>query len=237
MTSYGLDWVDEDALFAQIKHALKNPLGLATSLKPTPPDPFSILVHSMIADVSFDEALVFEKQRLLNKKISNAVGNIHQGILALSPHWQTLGTTGGVLDLSTVPGYVHPRFNKPLVAEVKNRYNTIKASDEAKLWDKIDQAARLQGAQGYLFQITPQNARQYDREWTPSGRPAKATVRVCDGVTAYELVFGEPRALEQLYLAMPRILSDILCDLGRTNRQPLPDDDKLADLFAQVFPV
>lgn len=236
MTSYGLEWVDEDALLAEIKHALRNPLGLATSLKPTPPDPFAILVHSMIADVSFDEAMDFEQQRLLNKKISNAVGNIHQGILALSPHWQTLGTSGGVLDLSTVPGYVHPRFNKPVVAEVKNRYNTIKASEEAKLWDNIDQAARLQGAQGYLFQITPQKTQQYDREWTPSGRQAKATVRVCDGVTAYELVFGESRALEQLFLAMPSILADILSDLGRENTHPLPDEQRLADLFAQVFP-
>lgn len=232
--SYGLNWIDENELFSTLQHCLQNPLGLRKQ-KLNPPDPFTVLIQTMLTDVTLSEALDFEEQRVVNKRISNAVGSIHQNVLALSPNWQSLGNAGGVVDLETIPGYVHPRFGKPIVAEVKNRFNTVKASDESKVWDQIDQTARNRGAQGYLFQITPHSAVRYDNLWSPTGRPPKHTVRICDGVTAYELVFGEKTALQQLYFALPEILSDLMQEMNKPRTAKTPQDQELDKLFSSVY--
>jgi hypothetical protein len=156
-----------------------------------------------------------EEVRKLNKTISDAVGSWHQSVLGLAPNWMDMGATGGVLDIRTVPGYNHPKWNKPIVAEVKNRFNTIKASDEKHIWDVIDQTARSSGAVGYLIQIVPKTPHCYDEEWVPSGRSAKEHVRYCDGVTGYELAFGYHDALPELLSAFPKIIDDVLREAGR----------------------
>ena len=156
---YGLSWIDQDALYNGIKTIFSKALGLARPSKELPPDPFTILAQAAIADTSFEDSLDFEHLRALNKTISNAVGEMHQHILGLAKNWENLGRSGGLLDVCTVPGYVHPKFGKPVVAEVKNRFNTIKASDEPKEWDKIKDATKIakrlstKGAQGYLFRF------------------------------------------------------------------------------------
>ena len=234
---YGLSWIDQDALYNGIKSIFSKALGLARPSKELPPDPFSILAQAAIADTSFDVSLAFEHQRALNKTISNAVGEMHQYILGLAPNWESLGRSGGLLDVCTVAGYVHPKFGKPVVAEVKNRFNTIKASDEPDEWDKIKAATKFaKGAQGYLFQITPKTPQRYDHPWTPSHRTADPDVRVCDGATAYEIVFGHPAALKELYLALPQIFRDIRLENGLDTKAPLPDAARMAELYARVFP-
>lgn len=155
--------------------------------------------------------------------------------MGLAPNWTSLGAAGGVLDLRTVEGYVHPRFGKPIVAEVKNRFNTIKASDQPVVWRKIKDATSVSGAQGYLFQITPRYQERVDEPWKVSGLTEHPLVRVCDGVTAYELVFEVTDALMQLYLALPHILSDILQELGRSGDRAIFDQDELVALYRATF--
>lgn len=232
---YGLNWVDQDLLYRTVARTLQNPLGLKTSRLDMPDDPFSMLLQAMIADVPMEEVRRFEVLRKLNKKISNAVGGLHQNVLSLAENWTSLGTAGGVLDLRTVEGYIHPRFGKPVVAEVKNRFNTIKASEQPEMWRKIKDAASLSGAQGYLFQITPRHQERVDQLWKVSGLTENPLVRVCDGVTAYEIVFGVPDALEQFYFTLPHILSDILQELGRRGEVPPPSDQELRELYGSTF--
>ena len=140
---YGLTWIDNAALYDEIKKNFGKFFAPEKNKKQLPPDPFLILTQALITGESLNDSLGFEKTRKINKSLSNALGDMHQGILGLAPHWTTLGAAGGVLDIKTVDGYVHPAIGKPVVAEVKNRFNTIKASDEKDVWDKIDAAARL----------------------------------------------------------------------------------------------
>lgn len=234
---YGLSWVDNDELFDVVEKTFSRLLGITASVKnDLPPDPFLIVAQSLVTDTTFEDGLAFEEIRKVNKSLSNAVGNLHQNILGIAPHWESLGSAGGVLDVRTKPGYVHPMVGKPIVAEVKNRFNTIKSSDEKETWDKIDQAARLSGAQGYLFQIVPREAARYDQEWAPSGRSAKSTVRCCDGATAYELVFEYKDALHELYVALPRILADVKAKNQLPHRAPLPEREQMERLYYGVIP-
>lgn len=230
---YGLTWIDNDALYYEAKRNFDKFFAPERNKKQLPPDPFLILTQALITGESLNDSLGFEKTRKINKSLSNALGDMHQGILGLAPHWTTLGTAGGVLDIKTVDGYVHPVIGKPVVAEVKNRFNTIKASDEKDVWDKIDAAARLTNSQGYLFQIVPADTHRYDEKWEPSGRKAKNTVRRCDGATAYEIVFEYKNALHELYEALPAIFADI-----RSSDSMVSTIDRktMELLYSSVFP-
>ena len=142
--NYGLTWIDQEELYECIASRFSIVLGLRRQANVLPPDPFTIVSQTMITNASLPASLAFESQRQINKTISNAVGAMHQAILGLAPNWESLGVAGGLLDVRTVHGYKHPRFNRPIVAEVKNRFNTIKASDEPSEWDKIKSATKME---------------------------------------------------------------------------------------------
>lgn len=204
---YGLDWIDEDELYKIVEHVFGSSIEKAKSSELlTPPDPFTIAVQAVLFDQPAESMTAFEKLRGVNKTISNAVGNFHQCVLGLAEGWENLGANGGVVDL-----IVHETpTSKPVHVEVKNRYNTIKASDEKDVWDKLDMLARTNNSVSYLVQIVPKNPVRYDKPWSVSGRPERDHVRCCDGATAYAWAFKKENALEELYEVFPDILSDVL---------------------------
>lgn len=228
---YGLDWIDQDELFRVTEHTFENVIHDSKShAKGNPPDPFTLMAQAAIGGSSVENILSFEIQRRINKSLSNSVGLWHQHVLGLADGWEDLGSNGGGVDLRTVEGYRDARFGKPIFAEVKNRFNTIKASDEKNLWDTLDLTAKTNNAVSYVFQIVPKTVERYDREWRVSGRPEKGTVRCCDGATAYEMVFNRKNALYELYEAFPCILADVLGD-----DSPI-DPDRVKDLYYGSFP-
>ncbi|NMM95382.1 Eco47II family restriction endonuclease [Bifidobacterium sp. DSM 109960] len=208
---YGLDWIDQEALYEKTKHVFGSALK-RKSEKKNPPDPFTLMAQAIIAGSSLENVLHFEVERKINKTLSNSVGLWHQHVLSLAPGWVDLGSNGGGIDLKMEPGVIEPRFGKPLVAEVKNRFNTIKASDEKEVWDTLDLAAKTHGAVAYIFQIVPKTSERYDQPWKVSGRPVKEHIRCCDGATAYDMVFKRENALKDLYEVFPLIMDDVVGD-------------------------
>lgn len=204
---YGLDWIDKDELYKIVEHVFGSSIAKAgTTRLSTPPDPFTIATQAVLFDQPAESMMAFEKLRGVNKTISNAVGNFHQCVLGLAEGWENLGANGGVVDL-----IVHETpTSKPIHVEVKNRYNTIKASDEKDVWDKLDMLARTNNSVSYLVQIVPKNPVRYDKPWSVSSRPERDHVRCCDGATAYAWAFKKENALEELYEVFPDILSDVL---------------------------
>lgn len=204
---YGLDWIDQEALFEITEKIFRNAITkVSNSNFAAPPDPFSIAAQAVLLGQSASSMNEFEKLRAANKTISNAVGNYHQAVLGLAPGWENQGTSGGVVDL-----IVHDKETlKPIYVEVKNRYNTIKASDEKELWDRLETLARANATTSYLIQIVPETKERYDRAWKVSGRIPRESVRVIDGATAYAWAFGKETALAELYEAFPDILADVL---------------------------
>lgn len=140
--NYGLDWIDEDKLFVVTKSTLKNAIKQSESSEKfkLPPDPFTLVAQAAMLNTSLSEAIDFEPARALNKSISNSIGLWHQHVLGLSDIWIDTGSNGGVADIRT--SQPHPNFNKPLIVEVKNRYNTIKGVNEKDTWDNLESLAR-----------------------------------------------------------------------------------------------
>lgn len=204
--SYGLEWIDEEKLFEVTKHSFERLMEISSKKTfKTPPDPFTIMVQAVLFDQDAESLMAFEKLRAVNKSISNAVGSWHQAVLGLAEGWKDLGCNGGAVDLmvKSTPDA------KPIAVEVKNRYNTIKASDEKKMWDDLDTLAKVNSSCSYVVQIVPKTPERYDRAWKVSGRPLKETVRCCDGATAYTWAFKRDNALEELFRAFPSILKDV----------------------------
>ena len=212
--TYGLDWIDEDALYAIVAHVFESSIKkAATTTLAAPPDPFAIATQAVLFNQPAESMMAFEKLRSVNKTISNAVGNFHQSVLGLAEGWNNLGANGGVVDLIVK----NTQSSKPIHIEVKNRYNTIKASDEKDIWDKLDMLARTNGSISYLVQIVPKEPFRYDKPWNVSGRPERNYVRCCDGATAYAWAFKREDALKELYQVFPDILSDVLgCEYDKT---------------------
>ena len=227
--SYGLDWLDEAALF-EITRTTFAKVFSAPKRKPLPPDPFTLVAHAVVTGEGLARARAFERERAANKTLSDNVGYWHQRVLGLSPNWIETGASGGKIDLRTVPGCEPPGVGKPVFAEVKNRFNTIKASDEKNVWDDLDAIARANDAVAYLFQIVPKQPEPFDRPWQVSGRKAKQIVRHCDGVTAYAMVFERPTALFEIFAALPAIFEEI------TGRHVNFSASEIEDLFYGSMP-
>lgn len=232
--NYGLDWIDEDALFAVTHHRLEKLLQLTAGRK-LPIDPFAMVMQAKLSNSPLEEVIQFDELRSQNKTLQNAVGLWHQDVLSLSPNWVDMGANGGGVDLRTVDGYVVPGLGKPVYAEVKNRFNTIKSSDEKALWDRLDFVARSNNAYSYLIQIVPKSAEPYDEPWKPSNVVPREHVRVCDGATGYAMVFERATALEELYAVLPSLMDDVLVAEGHY----VPDSinrDLMNQIYSAVIP-
>lgn len=210
--SYGLDWIDEDALFRVTEKVFGSAIRKVEDRagRALPPDPFTVVAQAVLTDAPVADVLEFDRVRAINKTLSNAIGEWHQAVLGIAPNWRSLGANGGGVDIRTREGYLSPKWGKPVFAEVKNRFNTIKASDEKDMWDKLDLLAKANEAVAYLIQIVPRTTERYDRPWKPSGRTERRTVRCCDGATAYDMVFGRAGALRDLYEAFPLVMADVV---------------------------
>ncbi|MGJ4116814.1 Eco47II family restriction endonuclease [Corynebacterium macclintockiae] len=178
-------------------------------------DPTLVIALSSLLDLPYERVTRIADDVSVVKSLQNAIGNFHQEILGAVSGWKSTGSRGGVFDIYS-EDKVALAGNRAVLAEVKMRYNTIKASDEAKTWDKLkDQvSSRGGGSQcvAYLIQIVPKTQEPYDRPWKVSGRNPLPYVRCVDGTTAYHLVTGVPNALSQLLHALPAVFKEIVED-------------------------
>ena len=80
--SYGLDWIDEDALYEVTKLSFSKVFS-PVKRKPLPPDPFTLVGQAVLAGEAVSQARLFEKERSLNKTLSDNVGYWHQRVLGV----------------------------------------------------------------------------------------------------------------------------------------------------------
>lgn len=223
--NYGISWIDNKKLldvttshFAKVYKEINKPLQLAGSRNAI--DPFTALFQlGGTPALDFDSWVAAEKTRQSVKTLQNAVGAWHQAILGLADGWQDKGSSGAVFDVeSTKPqlGFgITPEKETNVIIEVKNKHNTIKASDEHLTHSKLhQQAASRPNTVAYLIQIVPKGKARYNRQWVPSQAFASPKVFVMDGATAYDLIFKEEEALKQLYEVLPALLQDVRESLG-----------------------
>lgn len=165
-----------------------------------------------------------EFARQVGKAVQNKIGEFHQNVLGSVINWNNL-VTGQIIDLSSTTNQI--------IAEVKNKHNTVTGSKKVDVYDQLKDlvmpnASIYKGYTAYFVNIIPKNSTRYDRPFTPpdnttkTNRPTNALIREIDGASFYHLVTGDSNALRDLYLALPNVIHHIL---GRTQ---LTNSDKFA---------
>jgi len=174
-------------------------------------DPFSMLFEMGCFELSPKHWEISEKSRQAQKTLSNEIGMIHQSILGSIQGWEDLGKNG-IIDVVN--------HDLKIIAEVKNKYNTVKGSDQIELHTRLQdmvmhKTQTYKGYTAYYVEIIPRKPVRYNECFTPSNHKtgtkttANPLVRKIDGASFYALATGYPDALAQLYDALLRAIEKL----------------------------
>jgi len=173
-------------------------------------DPFSALFEMGGFDLNHQTWYKSELARQAQKSVSNCVGLFHQKVLGCADGWIDLGT-GSQVDLVN--------HEAKIIAEVKNKHNTVKGSDQKHVYYELAdlvsrKASEYKGYTSYFVTIIPSRPIRFDKLFTPSDKergspcPADEKVRIIDGCSFYDMVTGHTDALKQLYKVLPTVIND-----------------------------
>ena len=174
-------------------------------------DPFSTLFSMELFDLTASEWRSAEIQRQIDKSLSNAIGTFHQQILSSIKGWEDLHNSNQV-DLAN--------HKKQILAELKNKHNTLNAAGTIKLYEKLSElvnnkSSMFKGYVSYYVQIIPKSANGIDDYFYPSdnasGERSKQDekIRVIDGRRFYALASGVETALDDLFEVAPEIFNEL----------------------------
>lgn len=173
-------------------------------------DPFSMLMEMASFDMNFEEWVKSEKSRQVQKSLSNDIGLLHQKILGSVGGWQDL-KKGNVVDLVNT--------DLQIIAEIKNKHNTVKGSDKVGTYKELEslimpKTSIYKGYKAYYVEIIPSTANGYEKVFTPSDKKTgtkcdpNSNIIQIDGLRFYKLVTGVDDALEQIFNALPNVIKD-----------------------------
>jgi len=210
-----LSYISDEKLIDIIKHVLdigiKRKKEAERKFTNNVIDPFGALFEAGAFGIDHQTWKSSETIRQCQKTLQNHVGELHQKILGSVEGWTDL-EKGSVVDLVCE--------DRKIIAEIKNKYNTVtgsKLADQYRSLEKLimPKASKYKDYTGYFVCIIPQRAYRFDTLFTPSDNNIGAkcsendNIRKIDGANFYELVTGETKALENFYYALPNIIENI----------------------------
>lgn len=207
-----LSFISDEVLAAAVKRLLD--VAMAARIKADNEfernviDPFALLFEMSGFNTDKDTWLASEKNRQAQKTLQNDVGNFHQTVLGNIAGWENLGT-GGVVDIVST--------DRKIIAEIKNKYNTVTGANLSKVYDRLATPVMTKGHQykgftAYLVEILPKSTKPYVKDFTPSDnetgqkRPPNPLIQRIDGKSFYALATGVPDALGQLFTVLPDVI-------------------------------
>ena len=153
-------------------------------------DPFlSLLIASTFGIDKKEDLTRFQESGSAVRGMSNALGHFHQDVLSGVEGW-----------VDHDAGYDLECESQRTIAEIKNKHNTMNASNRDKVISDLDTAVRVKGRgwKGYLV-IIPKTSKRHERRLSTQ-RP----VFEIDGTSFYHKVTGCSSALHDLF--------NVLCD-------------------------
>ena len=154
-------------------------------------DPFLSLVIASAFGIQDPQELVnIQNAESALRGLSNALGDFHQRILGSVDGWENHDA-----------GYDLECSSRRIVAEVKNKWNTMNASNRYQVETELRMAVRQKSGdwKGYLVLVIPRRPQRYQK-----GISEGRNLFEIDGASFYELVTGDPNAIHDLL--------DNLCD-------------------------
>jgi hypothetical protein len=165
-----LKWINDNALIAAVSQLLK----IAENAKfeaekrfnKNVIDPFSALFQMSGFDLDHENWKKSELTRQSQKTLQNHIGGFHQTILGSVNEWENL-KSGNVMDLFSI--------KYRILAEVKNKFNTVKGSDKAGLYQSMRDAVMRKSSKyrdytAYYVTIIPKNQERFNKPFVPSDK-------------------------------------------------------------------
>ncbi len=201
-------------------------------------DPFSALFDASLQGMDLQTWLLSEQRRQAQKTLQNALGHFHQSVL------------------SCVQGCCIPEENfvdlvsdaKKIVAEIKNKYNTVKGSSLKDVYEELNQAingktSKYKGYTAYYVTVIAAKPERIHKPFVPSDNSSgtkkaeQARIIEIDGVSFYELLTGQKDALFQLYQVLPNIIQKVLAEksLASAHATNLLKVPEFETFFEQTF--
>lgn len=236
-----LDFIADDTFRSLVKDVLeigkKRKLDSEKKFSKNVIDPFGALFEVAAFDIDHSEWKQFETIRQCQKTLQNHIGELHQKILGSVKGWRDLGV-GGNVDL------VHAEHK--IIAEVKNKYNTVTGAKLADQYYSLERlvtpkASQYKGYTSYFVNILPKKATRYNAPFTPSDKDKGITcavnenIRLIDGASFYSLVTGDENAIIKLYDALPEVIEHIFqVDYGVAGFS-MPDKSEFKEYFIAAY--
>lgn len=209
-----LPWIDDDNLVACVNHLLNKAKAandkVARNFGKNVIDPFSALFEISGFEMEYAVWHKSETARQAQKTLQNHIGEFHQKILGSVEGWTDM-KTGGVIDIIS--------HDKKIIAEVKNKYNTVSGGRLADTYTSLcdlvmPKTSIYKGYTAYFVAIIPKRSTRYDKPFTPSDKSkgercsTNEMVREMDGASFYQLVTGDEKALEDLFNVLPDVINE-----------------------------
>ena len=136
-------------------------------------DPFAAAIEAAVFGLENEsEWRISELHRQKQKSLMNQIGNLQQAIIGRLPGWKSFDAG------FDMPDVVGSRGGQKIIAEVKNKYNTMNSNSAAETYDKlVDFLSRdeFKGYIGVVVQIVGPLPRGVN--WKPFAPGKKRVVR------------------------------------------------------------
>ncbi len=200
-------------------------------------DPFGSLFDAAVFGINHKIWKNSEMIRQCQKTLQNHVGELHQQVLGSVDNWLNLGT-GTVVDLVCK--------DKKIIAEIKNKHNTVTGSKLAGQYYSLDRlvmpkASQYRGYTAYFVNIIPKRSERLNSPFAPSDpdKGAKCAknemIRVIDGASFYSLVTGQDTALLDFYSNLPTIIENIFLKFYKKPDFKIPDKAEFSKYFGLAY--
>ena len=162
---------------------------------------------------------------------------MHQKILGEVDKWEDLGT-GAVVDLVC--------HDKKIIAEVKNKHNTVTGGKLADQYNSLQRLvepkhSKFFGYKAYFVNIIPKRAQRTDLPFTPSDRDKgvkcqlNKNIRIIDGASFYTLVTGEENGLKMVFDSIPTVVETLVKSKKELGRLKIPELEKFNEYYYLAF--
>jgi hypothetical protein len=157
-----------------------------------------------------------EEIRQKDKTINNRIGEFHQMLLGGVDGWVNLGT-GDETKVDLRKG------DNTIFIELKNKFNTPNSDSLSKVREKLKSLLQAYpNSRAYWAYILDKNGESYDVIWKYGNEEPDERLRKISGKKVYELITGDPKALEAVWKALPKAISKVI-----KKGIKIPDSEKI----------
>jgi len=195
------------------------------SLQKNTIDPFKLIFDIINGTLEVDNWINTERIRQNDKTINNRIGEFHQKLLGKVKDWVDLGVGDSTkVDLK--------KEDNSIFIELKNKHNTMNSDATAQCHAKLKRSIKkYPNATSYWAYIISKKGASGEVVWRYR-KKSNSKIKKIWGKKVYELITGDPNALENVWKALPIAINDFL---NTTYQFSTQDKQKILKFFEAAF--